>query len=39
MPELINSCDSIRFNDDGDPNEIDESDLQFKKHAKPRIST
>jgi hypothetical protein len=31
--------DSIRFNDDGDSNEIDESDLQYEKHDDPRIST
>jgi hypothetical protein len=34
-----NAYDSIRFNDDGDSNEIDESDLQYEKHSDPRIST
>jgi hypothetical protein len=37
--ENKNAFDSIRFNDDGDSNEIDESDLQFEKHNDPRIST
>jgi hypothetical protein len=37
--ECENACDSIRFNDDGDSNEIDESDLQCLKHAAQRIST
>jgi hypothetical protein len=31
--------DSIRFNDDGDSNEIDESERQSSKHDSPRIST
>jgi hypothetical protein len=34
-----NAFDSIRFNDDGDSNEIDESDSQFEKLLDPRIST
>jgi hypothetical protein len=34
-----NAHDSIRFNDDGDSNEIDESDSQHEKHDDPRIST
>jgi hypothetical protein len=34
-----NAYDSIRFNDDGDSNEIDESELQDLKHDDPRIST
>jgi hypothetical protein len=34
-----NAYDSIRFNDDGDSNEIDESDLQYAKHDDPRILT
>jgi hypothetical protein len=37
--ENENADDSIRFNDDGDSNEIDESDLQYEKHCDPRIST
>jgi predicted nucleic acid binding AN1-type Zn finger protein len=36
--EYENAFDSIRFNDDGDSNEIDESDLQETKHDCPRIS-
>jgi hypothetical protein len=39
MGDNENASDSIRFNDDGDSNEIDESDLQELKHADPRIST
>jgi hypothetical protein len=31
--------DLIRFNDDGDSNEINERDLQFQKDDGPRIST
>jgi hypothetical protein len=31
--------EQICFNDDGDSNEIDESDLQFAKHSDPIIST
>jgi hypothetical protein len=31
--------EQICFNDDGDSNEIDESELQFQKHDDPRIST
>jgi hypothetical protein len=34
-----NASDLIRFNDDGDSNEIDESDSQYEKHDDPRIST
>jgi hypothetical protein len=34
-----NALDSIRFNDDGDSNEIDENNLQSSKHDDPRIST
>jgi hypothetical protein len=37
--EYENASDSIRFNDDGDSNEIDERDLQFKKHDEPINST
>jgi hypothetical protein len=33
-----NACDSIRFNDDGDSNEIDESNLQSLKHDDLGIS-
>jgi hypothetical protein len=36
--ENENAFNSIRFNDDGDSNEIDESDLQCEKHDDPRIS-
>jgi hypothetical protein len=39
MFECENVFDSIRFNDDGDSNEIDESDSQFSKHDEPIIST
>jgi hypothetical protein len=38
-PEDENADDSIRFSDDGDSNEIDESRLQFEKQYDPRIST
>jgi hypothetical protein len=34
-----NAPDSIRFNDDGDSNEIDESNLQFEKQYDSRTST
>jgi hypothetical protein len=34
-----NAFDSIRFNDDGDSNEIDESDRQDEKQNDPKIST
>jgi hypothetical protein len=34
-----NAFDSIRFNDDGDSNKTDESDLQFSKHDDSIIST
>jgi hypothetical protein len=34
-----NASDPIRFNDDGDSNEIDESERQDEKHDDPRIST
>jgi hypothetical protein len=37
--EPKNARDSIRFNDDGDSNEIDESDLQASKHDEQRTST
>jgi hypothetical protein len=37
--ENENARDSIRFNDDGDSNEIDESDLQSEKHDDPIIFT
>jgi hypothetical protein len=37
--EFENASDSIRFNDDGDSNEIDESDSQCEKDDDPRIST
>jgi hypothetical protein len=37
--EEKNAFDSIRFNDDGDSNEIDESDLQDEKHDDPTIFT
>jgi hypothetical protein len=35
--ECANAFDSIRFNDDGDSNEIDERYLQYEKHDDPRI--
>jgi hypothetical protein len=34
-----NSRDSIRRNNDGDSNEIDERELQSEKHDEQRIST
>jgi hypothetical protein len=37
--ESKNAFDSIRFNDDGDSNEIDESDSHQRKQDDPRIST
>jgi hypothetical protein len=37
--EYENACDGICFNDEGDSNEIDESDMQGEKHSDPRIST
>jgi hypothetical protein len=37
--EYVNAHDSIRLNDDGDSNEMDESDLQREKHDNSRIST
>jgi hypothetical protein len=37
--EHLNASDSIRFNDDGDSNEMDESDGQFEKHDDSRIAT
>jgi hypothetical protein len=37
--ECENARDSIRFNDDGDSNEIEESDLHSKKQESPRTST
>jgi hypothetical protein len=37
--DLENAYDSIRFKDDGDSNEIDESDKHLKKQFDPRIST
>jgi hypothetical protein len=36
--EYENASDLISFNDDGDSNEIDESDSQPQKHDDPRIS-
>jgi hypothetical protein len=33
----LNASDSIRINREFDSNEIDESDLQDKKHNEPRI--
>jgi hypothetical protein len=36
--EAENAFEPIRFNDDGDSNEIDESDSQSEKHDDPRIS-
>jgi hypothetical protein len=39
MNEPENASPSIRFNDDGDSNEIDEIDSQLEKHDDPRIST
>jgi hypothetical protein len=39
MLERENALDSIRFNNDGDLNEIVESDAQFEKLSDPRIST
>jgi hypothetical protein len=38
-PESENALDSIRFNDDGDSNEIVESQEQCAKHDDPKIST
>jgi hypothetical protein len=35
--ENENARDSIRFSDDGDSNETDESDLQDERHDDPRI--
>jgi hypothetical protein len=35
--EYENAEDSIRFNDDGDSNEIDESEAQNEKQNDPRI--
>jgi hypothetical protein len=35
--ESKNASDSIRFNDDPDSNEIDESERQYEKHDDPRI--
>jgi hypothetical protein len=37
--EYENAYHSIRLNDDGDSNEMDESDLQCEKHYNSRIST
>jgi hypothetical protein len=37
--ENENASDSIRFNDDGDSNEIDESDLQAEKQDEAIIVT
>jgi hypothetical protein len=34
-----NARDSIRFNDDGDSNKIDESDVHSEKHDEPSFST
>jgi hypothetical protein len=34
-----NANEQICFNDDGDSNEIDESDLQYEKHDDRRTST
>jgi hypothetical protein len=34
-----NASDSIRFNDDGDSNEIDDRDVHQEKHDEQRIST
>jgi hypothetical protein len=39
MFEDENAFDSIRFNDDGDSNEIDESDLQEEKQDESIIVT
>jgi hypothetical protein len=39
MDESENALDSIRINREFDSNEIDESDLQDKKHDDPTIST
>jgi heat shock protein HspQ len=38
-PEKRNAYDSMRFSREPFSNEIDESDLQFKKHDEQRIST
>jgi hypothetical protein len=35
--EYENALDSIRFNDDRDSKEIDESEKQDEKHDDPRI--
>jgi hypothetical protein len=37
--EFENANDSIRVNREFDSNEIDENDLQHKKHDEQRIST
>jgi hypothetical protein len=37
--DVENAEDSISFNDDGDSNEIDESDSHHEKHDDPRIFT
>jgi hypothetical protein len=37
--ESENAHDSIRFNDDGDSNEMDESNLQSERQHDPRILT
>jgi hypothetical protein len=37
--EFENAFDSIRFNDDGDSNEMDESDLQNKKQHDVKCVT
>jgi hypothetical protein len=39
IPERKNASDSIRFNDDGDSNEIHENESQYEKQDDPRIST
>jgi hypothetical protein len=38
-PVSQNACEPMYFNDDGDSNEIDESDLLDSKHIDPIIST
>jgi hypothetical protein len=35
----LKARDSIRFNWEGNSNEIDKSDLQYEKHSEQRIST
>jgi hypothetical protein len=38
MGECENASDSIRMKREFDSNEINDNDLQYEKHDKPRIS-